>query len=73
MNYLLDTCVISELIKPRPTNNVVKWVKSVDESSLFISVLTLGEIVKGITKLPGSKKKAMIEKWIYEELYQRFN
>lgn len=73
MNYLLDTCVISELIKARPTNNVVKWVESIDESSLFISVLTLGEILKGISKLPASKKKTTLQKWVYEDLYRRFD
>lgn len=48
MKYLLDTCVISELIKKEKNNKVVKWIKKRRESSLFISVLTVGEIQKGI-------------------------
>ena len=73
MNYLLDTCVISELIKARPTKSVVKWVVSIDESSMFISVLTLGEIHKGITKLRASKKKRALQGWVSNDLYQRFD
>ena len=56
MNYLLDTCVISELIKTRPSAKVVKWVQSIDESSTFISVLTIGEIYKAISKLGSSTR-----------------
>lgn len=73
MNYLLDTCVISELIKARPTKSVVKWVESIDEPSMFISVLTLGEIHKGITKLRASKKKKALQEWVSNDLYQRFD
>ena len=73
MNYLLDTCVISELIKARPTKSVVKWVESIDEPSMFISVLTLGEIHKGITKLRASKKKKALQEWVSSDLYQRFD
>jgi len=51
VKYLLDTCVISELIKPRPNKNVVKWVTSNEEADFFLSVLTFGEIHKGIEKL----------------------
>lgn len=73
MNYLLDTCVISELIKARPTKSVVRWVESIDEPSMFISVLTLGEIHKGITKLRASKKKRALQEWVSSDLYQRFD
>lgn len=73
MNYLLDTCVISELIKARPTKSVVKWVESIDERSMFISVLTLGEIHKGITKLRASKKKRALQEWVSNDLNQRFD
>lgn len=73
MNYLLDTCVISELIKARPTKSVVKWVESIDERSMFISVLTLGEIHKGITKLRASKKKRTLQEWVSNDLNQRFD
>ena len=46
--FLLDTNVISELIRPAPDARVVRWVDDTEESLLFLSVLTLGEIRKGI-------------------------
>jgi toxin FitB len=72
MNYLLDTCLISELIKPKPKKSVVNWIKQIDDDSLFISVLTLGELQKGVSKLPDSKKKNSLQNWLNTELTQRF-
>ncbi len=60
MNYLLDTCLISELAKSKPDEKVVDWVLSENETSFYISVLTLGELYKGVEKLPESKKKGRI-------------
>ena len=73
MNYLLDTCVLSELIKPEPSLNVVEWISNIDERCLYISVLTIGEIHKGIEKLPESKKKDNLHKWVNFDLKERFN
>lgn len=73
MNYLLDTCVISELIKTTPEPKVVEWIDSVDEDKLFLSVITIGELKKGIIKLPSSKKKIRIQEWLQEDLLIRFN
>lgn len=73
MNYLLDTCVLFELIKPKPNLNVVKWISGIDERYLYISVLTIGEIHKGIEKLPESKKKDSLHKWVDFDLKERFN
>lgn len=72
MNYLLDTCVLSELIKKNPSAKVVKWVSKTEETHLFISVLTIGEIHKGIEKLPESKKKEKLHKWVNYDLKERF-
>ncbi|MGV1097829.1 PIN domain-containing protein [Thiovibrio sp. JS02] len=72
MNYLLDTCVISELIRKSPSPKVVKWVSKVEETNLFISVLTIGEIHKGIERLPKSKKKDKLHKWVNCDLQERF-
>lgn len=69
---LLDTCVISELVKPRPDENVVSWVDSVDERRLFLSVLTIGELEKGITKLPESPRKTELQAWLEHDLMERF-
>jgi len=72
MNYLLDTCVISELIKKNPDPNVLRWISDEEEAALYLSVLTFGEIHKGIEKLPQSKKKEQLHKWVNSDLCERF-
>jgi predicted nucleic acid-binding protein len=72
MRYLLDTCVLSELIKSKPEPNVINWISSQRESDLFISVLTVGELLKGISKLPDSKKKNRLKQWLENDLLRRF-
>lgn len=72
MNYLLDTCVISELVKKQPNPKVVNWIDSVAESSLFLSVITIGEIQKGVEKLPPSNRKTSLRRWLNEQLPARF-
>lgn len=72
MNYLLDTCLISELAKPNPDEKVVNWVLSENETNFYVSVLTFGELHKGIEKLPESKKKEDLRIWIEDELKNRF-
>lgn len=64
MKYLLDTCVISELVKPAPNRKVVDWLNEVSSKALFLSVITIGEIEKGLTKLPDSKKKERLTVWL---------
>ena len=72
MNWLLDTCVISELIRPRPKASVVSWIRERNEDELFLSVITVGELEKGIAKLPDSAKRAKLEQWVRRELADRF-
>lgn len=72
MNYLLDTCVISELVAKRPNPRVIDWIDQTDETSLYLSVLTIGEIRKGIEKLPDSERKNALNLWLREELLVRF-
>jgi toxin FitB len=72
MNYLLDTCVISELIKKQPNSKVVQWISNIEEANLFISVLTIGELHKGIEKLPESRKKNNLHKWVTYDMKKRF-
>lgn len=73
MNYLLDTCFISELIKPRPQQSVIEWLGDQDEYTLFVSVLTLGEIQKGIAKLSAGKKKKQLQLWLDQDVRPRFS
>ncbi len=72
MNWLLDTCVVSELVRPRPKASVATWVRERDENELFLSVITVGELEKGIAKLPDSARRATLEQWVRRELADRF-
>lgn len=72
MKYLLDTCVLSELIKKEPNKNVISWLKKQEETNLYLSVLTFGEIEKGIEKAPDEIRKKKLKLWVEEDLKQRF-
>lgn len=72
MNYLLDTCVLSELRTPAPDAGVVEWVASVEESRLFVSVLSLGEIQKGVARLEPGRRKHAFQHWLERDLIDRF-
>lgn len=71
--FLLDTNCISELIRPRPELRVVEWVETTDEEMLYLSVLTLGEIRKGVAAFPQGKRRARLESWLEKELKARFS
>lgn len=70
--YLLDTNVVSELIRVRPESKVVSWFQATSEELLYLSVLTIGEIRKGIDSLPRSNKRALLESWLANDLVLRF-
>lgn len=72
MNHLLDTCVVAEYKKPAPAVKVVEWLDAQIEESLFLSVLTIGEIEKGIVKLSASKRKTDLSIFL-ETLLARFD
>ncbi len=64
MNYLLDTCFISELRKPKPKQSVLDWFDGVDKRGLYVSALTIGELRYGIALLPDNTKKKDLEAWL---------
>jgi toxin FitB len=65
--------VISELVKTKPDLRVAQWIRSQDEENLYLSVITIGEIQKGISKLPdGRKKKQQLQNWLNNDLQERF-
>lgn len=70
--YLLDTNIPSELVKKHPEPRLVQWLDAQDDESLFISVVTLGEIKKGITLLPAGKRRRFLEGWYIDELLPWF-
>lgn len=72
MSFLLDTCVISELIKPKPEKAVLDWLGSQSEERLYLSVLTLGELEKGIAKVNDERRGEKLRRWVDQDLQQRF-
>jgi len=68
VNYLLDTNVISELKRPKPNENVVNWFSEKEADSLYLSVLTLGEIRKGIEKMTDGQRKNALLIWLEKDI-----
>src|SRR5258706_620751 len=72
MKWLLDTCVVSEFAKPAPEPRVVQWLHQQPYADLALSVLTIGEIEKGIQKLSESPKKNRLLSWLETDVMSRF-
>jgi predicted nucleic acid-binding protein len=72
MSYLIDTNCISELVKSKPNENVMQWFNNQNELDLYLSVITFGELRKGVEKLLDSKRKRKLNHWINEDLLHRF-
>jgi toxin FitB len=70
--YLLDTNCISELVRAEPDPGVMTWLEAADETLLYLSVLTMGEIRKGIAALSQGKRRTRLETWLEVELRARF-
>ena len=73
MNYLIDTCVISELVKDSPDANVLEYINNLIDSDVMISVITIGELKNGISNLAKGKRRSKLEKWLNEEMLVRFD
>ena len=72
MRYLLDTNVLSEAAKPNPDPRVLEWMGSLDGLDAHISVLTLGEIAKGVSLMPPGPRKDALKSWLAQDLPDRF-
>jgi toxin FitB len=70
--FLLDTNVISDLRKRAPNQGLLRWIDAVDESTLFLSVLTIGELRIGVTMQKDAKRRTALELWLVSELVPRF-
>jgi predicted nucleic acid-binding protein len=70
--FLLDTNCISEVVSARPERRVLEWLDRIDEALLYLSVLTLGEIRKGVAGLASGKRRAQLEGWLETDLPARF-
>ena len=73
MKYLLDTCVISELVSSNPEKRVIGWIDDVEDELIYLSAITIGEIQRGIEKLPASKRRQKLHDWMQDELLARFD
>jgi toxin FitB len=64
VRYLLDTCVFSELSKPIPDRRVSGFLEEADDQYLRMSVISVGELVKGVEALPPGKRRDGLELWV---------
>lgn len=71
--FLIDTNCISELIRPQPDRRVMEWMDATNEALLYLSVLTLGEIRKGLAALPQGTRRTKLETWLEIDLKTRFH
>jgi predicted nucleic acid-binding protein len=71
--YLLDTNCIFEVVRPNPDPRVLSWLGATDERLLYLSVLAVGEIRKGVAALPQSMRRRRLESWLELELQARFS
>lgn len=72
MKYLLDTNIISELVSKKPNEEVLKFLSSLDDNSVYLSVITIGEIKSGIENLQNITKKENLTKWLEDDLLKKF-
>ncbi len=71
--FLLDTNVISELVKTTPADRVIQWVAGQLPSDLYLSCITIGELTRGVTRLPDGQRHTRLSRWIEEDLQQQFD
>ena len=72
MSWLLDTNIVSEMVKKEPNRNVVAWIDSKNDSDLYLSVITIAEIKRGITRLAESNRRSILQEFLdgLLEIYQ---
>jgi predicted nucleic acid-binding protein len=71
--FLLDTNVVSELVRHRPNPRVCAWIESTREDLLYVSVLTIGELWKGIESVRDASRRVVLESWLASGLIPRFD
>jgi len=68
MGYLLDTCILSELIRKHPSPHALEVMQALPRDELFISVITLGELRRGIEQMPASARKRQLTAWFEDHI-----
>jgi len=72
LNYLLDTNVVSEWVKPHPDVKVFEWLADADEDRICLSVITFAEIRQGVEQMPAGRRRDALKLWVQDELPARF-
>ncbi len=72
MSFLIDTNVISEVVKPEPHSRVVVWLEGVEEDLVFLSVATLAEIRRGLELMEPGRRQDRLSQWLHQDLPARF-
>ena len=70
--FLLDTNIPSEIIRSRPDSRVNDWIRAQDDETLHLSVITVGELRKGLTTMPESKRRSQLQEWLETDLLPLF-
>jgi predicted nucleic acid-binding protein len=73
LSFLLDTNVVSEWVKPIPDPGLVEWLTTTDEEAIYLSVVTLAELRYAVERLRAGQRRARLEKWLQQELRERFS
>jgi len=73
MKYLLDTPLLAELVRARPDDWVSRWMDAYDDEEIYLSLLTIGEIVKSIESESEPERRAELHRWLEEDLMVRFH
>ena len=72
MKYLLDTCVVSEFTKKEPDKRVITFLDTINPEIVYMSVITIGEIQRGIASLADPDKQAHLRTWLHSDLIETF-
>jgi len=72
VSYLVDTDVVAELSRRVPNPRVVSWFRDVPDTALHLSVLTLGELRKGVETLADARRKERLRVWLENDLAEWF-
>jgi toxin FitB len=70
--YLLDTCTISDVVAKQPHPNVLNWFTTQPLETVYLSVVTIGELTKGIQKMPLSRRRTDLETWLAQDILVQF-
>jgi predicted nucleic acid-binding protein len=70
--FLLDTNVVSELILPKPNAHVVGWMSAQQANTLFLSTMTIGELMRGASRLGDTQRGIRLRRWIYQGIATQF-